>query len=201
MARGVVPPEFAQPDPDAVAAALERVERFECPDERLDYGMDDRDRLVWKLDTRRDDEAIVAEWGDWLAERAGIHDRQKLLAWVTLVRPELLKQLAYELNQAAASMGASDDYIVVGGKVDREFYVHLDREAAFASRRRRFAGVVPAGFLRIHDRGRAPRSRRATVQSSSARSPDRPGRPADDDPDLAHVARRRGRVSVPGGRL
>jgi hypothetical protein len=129
------------------------------------------DRLVELFDTDAGDEVIDAEHGDELAELTEL-DRREVLEWITIVRLIVLKQHADALNQAAASVGAHDDYVVGDGRVvSGRMHAELAREQAVASRRNRLA-VIVRPVVRARPRARGRRSR-TTARRSPARSPGR----------------------------
>jgi hypothetical protein len=130
-----------------------------------EYGIRVHDWLV-SIISYVSDEAIVAKHGIELHELLPeLDDEEQLVTWVTLVRETVLKRHAYELNQAAASMGAYDDYIVSGGMVVSERDL-LARAPQL---------VQAPQPVRVVARARGRRRRRASAR--------RPNRSADREPE------------------
>jgi hypothetical protein len=139
-----------------------------------------RRALAELLDCPRSTRAIVASHRDTLRRVSGRRTFRGILRWVDRVRPVLLSELAGDVNHAADSQGAVADYVVVDSRM-----VASERVAPM---------LAPAAATLVDQPARtatAGRSRRAARRRRAGRGRARsPGRPSDDEHDLArHVGR------------
>jgi hypothetical protein len=152
----------------------------------LDYGdvelsILECDRFVGMFDTAGDDQAIVDEHGDELAELTLIDDRDGLLRWITIVRPKVLKRLEDGMNQAEAYAGGRGTWHVVADRL-------VDVEGGI--RHRDLIARAPrAVAVRPRTRTRSRRRRSAATSRARARSPgDRSDDPEPDQLDVLEAA-------------
>jgi hypothetical protein len=163
--------------PDADAAVGEELLRELADALELVYGLDreDRDYLMSLLDTADDDAAVVDRHAAELARLTGIDDRDALVAWVALVRPTLLAELANGLNQCEAAFGGRRLWTVAHGTVVADGGIaHRELERRVSARR------SPLGIVaRTRARGRRRRSTssRRSRARSAGRKPAEPGPP------------------------